>query len=161
MRLKEYDYSQAGYYYVTVCVKNMRKLLCEIEPYVGAIINRLQTSVRLSEYGNVVDEAIQNIPKCYKGVMVDKYVIMPNHVHMILVLDWEQSGRLIIAPTTRTNLSTIIQQFKRHVSKQIGKSIWQKGYHDHIIRDDVDYLRRWRYIDNNPTKWAEDEYYMK
>ncbi len=80
---------------------------------------------------------------------------MPNHIHMILMITNAVScGRLLIAPT---GVSTIIQQMKRVVSKQIGLSIWQKSYHDHIIRDEQAYQEILRYIDENPAKWSEDE----
>ena len=88
-----------------------------VVPDVGAIINRPKAVVLLSEYGRIAETAILEIPKHYHDVAVDKYVIMPNHIHMILGLT---HGRLIIAPT---NVSTIVQQLKRCVSKQIGYSI--------------------------------------
>ena len=158
MRLKAYDYSQNGAYFITICVKDKHEMLSEV---VGAIINRPQNPepyVELSEYGDVVDKAINEIPYYYKNVAVDKYVIMPNHIHMILVVDsFDNDGRLIIAPTS--NISTIIQQFKRHVTKQIGFSLWQQSFHDHIIRNEADYQSIWQYIDENPQKWEEDFYY--
>ena len=81
---------------------------------------------------------------------------MPNHIHLMLVLN-NDSGRPQVAPT----LSRIIQQFKGSVSKKIGKSIWQKGFYDHIIRDEIDYFRHLQYIEENPAKWllGKDEYY--
>jgi len=82
---------------------------------------------------------------------------MPNHIHMIVAIN---SGRLVIAPTQATpNLSTIIKQFKTAVTKQIGFSLWQKSYHDHIIRNEDEYQRIWQYIDENPARWDEDEYF--
>jgi putative transposase len=152
IRLKDYDYSQNGAYFVTICVKDRHKMLGEI---VGAIINRPNYVIQLSEYGAVVDNAINDISNHYPNVFVDKYIIMPNHIHMILLLQ-ENDGRLIIAPTT---ISTIIQQLKRYVSKQIGFSIWQKSFHDHIIRNEQEYLKIWEYIDTNPIKWQDDCYY--
>jgi len=83
---------------------------------------------------------------------VDKYVIMPNHVHLVLIIEPIEIGRPLVAPT----ISTIIQQMKGIVSKQIGFSIWQKSYHDRIIRNEKEYLKIWEYIENNPLKWNED-----
>ena len=80
---------------------------------------------------------------------------MPNHVHLILLLQEENGGRLIAAPT----VSRVIGQMKRVVSREIGVSIWQKSYHDRIIRDEAEYLKIWNYIDTNPLKWNEDCYY--
>ncbi len=102
-----------------------------------------------------MDTAIRDIPNYYPAVRVDKYVIMPNHVHMILALG--ESGRMISAPTK--SVSTIVGQMKRISSKLAGRPLWQKGFYDHIIRTEPDYLRLWQYIDLNPLKWEEDEYY--
>ena len=154
-RLQGYDYSLNGAYYLTPCVEGRHNLLGEVA--VGAIINRPQ--IILSDYGKIVDIAINNIPKYYPQINVDKYVIMPNHIHMILVIDTDNiSGRLLIAPTT---VSNVIKGMKSYVTKQIGFSMWQKSFHDHIIRDEEDYWQRWHYIDQNPIKWAEDEYYIR
>ena len=157
IRLKAYDYSQAGCYFITICVKDRREMLGKID--VGAIINRPFSPVRvtLSEYGIVTDNVIHEIPVHCPHVSVDQYTIMPNHIHLLLTL-WhdDDPGRLIIAPT---NVSTVVQQFKRRVSKLIGFSIWQKSFHDHIIRSEADYQRTWRYIDENPARWIEDDYY--
>jgi len=154
IRLTNHDYSTAGYYFITICTKDRRMALGSVIPNVGAIINRPSSGVELSEYGKIAEAAIIEIPIHYQDVTVDKYVIMPNHIHLILVIT---RGRLVIAPT---NVSVIIQQLKRYISKQIGYSIWQKSYYDHIIRDEADYMAIWRYIDDNPAKWQEDEYFQ-
>ena len=161
IRLHGYDYTSAGYYFITICVKDKNELLGSV---VGAITNRPNAAVELSEYGNITDNAINEIPIHYEGVAIDKYVIMPNHIHMIMTLGngcgngrGFDNGRLIIAPTS---VSVVIQQLKRHISKQIGFSIWQKSFHDHIIRDEAEYQRIWQYIDNNPVLWDEDMYHV-
>ena len=74
---------------------------------------------------------------------------MPYHVHLILRIESEISGRMISAPT----LSTAIGSLKRWVSKQVGRPIWQKSYYDHVIRNQKDYDEIWQYIENNPVKW--------
>ena len=164
-RLEGYDYSKDGAYFITICVKDRHELLGSV---VGAINNRPYASVELNEYGHITDIAIKEIPVHYEGVAVDNYVIMPNHIHLILTFD---TGRLIIAPTgvsvviqrliiAPTGVSVVIQQLKRHISKQIGFSIWQKSFHDHIIRDEAEYQRIWAYIDNNPELWNEDVYHV-
>ena len=95
-RLQGYDYSLSGTYYLTLCVEGRHNLLGEVD--VGAIINCPHTI--LSDCGKIVEEAIDNIPKHYPQIAVDKYVIMPNHVHIILDVDTKDAhGRLIIAPT--------------------------------------------------------------
>ncbi|WP_242871661.1 transposase [Acetanaerobacterium elongatum] len=113
----------------------------------------------LSDIGEVVNTAIQNIPTIYSNVRVDKYVIMPNHLHMIIKLysHGDDGGRLIIAPT----ISSIIRLLKSYVSKEIGFSIWQKSFHDHIIRNEQEYRDICDYIDQNPQKWQEDCYFTK
>ena len=148
IRLKEYDYSNAGCYFITICVKDGHELLWQVNP-VGAHSVRL-----LSDIGLVVKKAIENIAIIYSGIDVDKYVIMPNHIHIILRID--SSGRTLCAPTKIPN---VIKQCKEYVTKQIGFSIWQKSYHDRIIRSEAEYNRIWQYIEENPVRWVDDEYY--
>jgi REP element-mobilizing transposase RayT len=162
IRLTDYDYSQNGAYFITICVKGGHEIFWKPQSNVGAIINRPQ----LSDAGKNVDVAIENISRIYEYVVVDKYIIMPNHIHMIIVIqnndlgqDVEGYGRLLIAPTK--SLSIIIKQLKSEVTKQVGYSIWQRSFYDHIIRNENEYLKIWQYIDENPMKWEEDDYYNK
>lgn len=159
-RMKGYDYSSYGFYFVTVCTKDKTDLFWE--PFVGAAISRPSEindfNVCLSEYGKIVEEAINNISLHYSKVVVDKYCIMPNHVHLIVYLgNEENNGRIISAPT----LPTIIGQMKRFVSKQCGFPVWQKSFHDHIIRNRFDYEKIAHYIEQNPIKWKADCYYIE
>ena len=146
-RLTEYDYSQNGYYFITICTAEKRKMLCDISVGIGCA--RPQTT--LTEIGKLVAENVGILNGTYETVRVDKYVVMPNHVHLILTI---QNGRTQFAPT----VSRIVKQFKGTITKQLGFGIWQKSFYDHVIRDEEDYLRIWEYIDNNPAKWAEDKY---
>lgn len=91
----------------------------------------------------------------YDGITVDKHVIMPNHIHMIIAIT-AKGGRTQFAPT----ISRIVKQFKGSVSKQLGHSIWQRSYYEHVIRNEADYLEIWQYIDGNPSKWVDDKYYV-
>ena len=158
-RLREYDYSQNGYYFITICTTERRKMLCDIS--VGA--NCVRPKTTFTEIGRIVDENIGKLNDIYETVRVDKYVIMPNHVHFILAI---QNGRTQFAPTedTRTQfaptVSRIIKQFKGKITKEVGFSIRQKSFYDHIIRDETDYLRIWDYIEYNPDKWTEDQYFI-
>lgn len=154
IRLQNYDYSTPGAYFVTICTHERRCILSEIA--VGAAISR-PPEVWLTPYGEIVDLAIRNIPSAYPNVSVDHSVIMPNHVHLILRIHPVESGRMISAPT----LSTIVGQMKRWASKQANTALWQKSYHEHVIRSEDDYLQIWEYIENNPAKWAEDRYYAQ
>lgn len=151
-RLKGYDYSQNGAYFITICVKNRHEMLWNA---VGARIARPQNTEDLSEYGIVIKNAINNISEQYPSVLVDKYVIMPNHIHMILLVDSSGDRREMRAPT----ISTVINQMKGYVTKQIGFSLWQKLFHDHIIRNEEEYRKIWEYIDTNPLKWEDDCYF--
>lgn len=163
IRLEGYDYSSCGAYFVTVCITDRHGLLWE---NVGADIIRPNGLPPLSKYGKIVDGAINAISLHYDNVAVDKYCIMPDHIHLLVFImpnEIEQiicvngrsiveSGRIISAPT----LSTVVGQMKRWVSKQIGCSIWQKSFHDRIIRSEKGYQETWQYIDGNPANWKDD-----
>ena len=100
---------------------------------------------------------MEEIPGRYPAITVDRYVIMPNHVHLLLQIHTDPDGRSMIAPT----ISVIMQQFKGIVTKKVGIPIWQKGFYDHVIRSEQDYLDVWNYIEGNPSKWTEDALYMQ
>jgi REP element-mobilizing transposase RayT len=156
-RLKEYDYSQNGMYFVTICTKNREELFGHI---VGAVDNR-PSYAELTDLGQIIINEINIMQNIRKNVLIDHYVIMPNHIHMIIVIaiddGWPaDSGRLTTAPT----LSEIIRLWKRAISKQIGFSPWQKSYHDHIIRNEHDYNQIAEYIRNNPANWENDRFYV-
>ena len=139
-RLQGYDYSREGVVFVTVCVEGRQKILCSIrEP----VMEGDAPETVLSEIGTVVERFTNTIPG------IDKYVIMPNHVHLIVL---NQPGETI---------SQKIRSWKILISKEIGRSIWQRSFYDHVIRDEQDYLAKWKYIDDNPIKWSSDEYYQK
>ncbi len=150
-RLEGFDYSSNGSYLVTICIKDRKTPLWHS---VGADIIRPDYELiediefPLSEAGKIVKTAIDNIPNYYSCVLVDKYCIMPDHIHMIVSICAPADGRMISAPT----LSTVIGQMKRWVSKQLGKSIWQKSFNDRVIENDKAYSEVWEYINNNPRK---------
>ena len=152
-RLKDFDYSQPNAYFITICTKNKEMLFGE---NVGASIARPE-DVRLSKYGKIVVEAIEKISTIYPVITVDNYVVMPNHIHLLMQIHSDSSGRAMLAPT----ISIVIQQMKGYATKKIGRSIWQKLFHDHVIRDEKGYLKIWNYIEGNPSKWEEDCFYMK
>ena len=109
-------------------------------------------NVSLTNLGIIAQRSIEDIPKHYPVVSVDHYVIMPNHVHMLLQIHSDSNGRSMIAPT----ISTVVRLMKGTVSKLAGFAIWQKGFYDHVIRNDNDYRNIWNYTEGNPGKWAED-----
>jgi REP element-mobilizing transposase RayT len=145
IRLKGHDYAQAGVYFTTICTKDKAFFFWDAgtAKHIGRPC--------LFDVGMAVDTAINNIPKIYDGVLVDKYNIMPNHVHLILQIT--SSGRTVAVPT-------IINQMKGYVTRIIGKSVWQGRFNDRIIRDEKEYLLIWKYIDENPLKWEDDRYYV-
>ena len=158
-RLKTFDYGSAGAYFITVCTKDgdplfwnedteamIRTCLLSYQP-VGA--NRIRSF--LSEAGQIVDRAIQDISLRYQNVKVDHYVIMPNHIHILLR----------ICETSERSVSDIIGQTKRRISKELSKSMWQKSFYDHIVRDEEDWRRIWTYIENNPAHWEQDCFYTE
>ena len=147
IRLKNYDYSQNGAYFVTICVQNKHEML-------GKIVGERIALPLLTIEGTTIEHAINEIPIRYPMVKIDKYIIMPNHIHMILIISSSPSGSAMRSPT----LSTIVNQMKGYVTKQIGFPLWQRSYYDHIIRNEHEYQEIWKYIDENPLKWEDDTY---
>ena len=159
-RLKDFDYRQTGMYFITVCTKGrcgiLGQIIADDKNNVGAAF------CRPTEVGEIVKQEILGIARVYSNVVVDNYVIMPNHVHMLVSItnssgheETEVSGRQDAAPT----ISRIINQWKRAVSMKTGGSVWQKSFYDHVIRNEKDYLQTAEYIVNNPALWYEDQYY--
>ena len=146
-RIENFDYATPGAYFITVCTKNREKLLWQS---VGADIIR-PPMVPLSVIGTILEQGILQIETHYENVVVEKYCIMPDHLHLILQIKSCIDGRMISAPT----VSTIIGSMKRWVSRQVGKSIWQKSFYEHVIRNQQDYDAAWEYIQNNPLKYAQ------
>ena len=112
--------------------------------------------VALKAAGQVVEKYIKTIPG------IGAYVIMPNHVHMILHISASNilQGPMWASAPTEANVSSLIRSFKTLVTKEVGQSIWQRSYYDHIIRDEADYLIKLKYIQDNPAKWAKDLYFQ-
>ena len=149
IRLPDYDYSLPGYYFVTFCTKDHKQLL-------GRIISENELEVPemvLNRNGEIVRSCIEEISVHYPSVQTIKYVVMPNHIHLILSLASDGSDR--------PALPTVIQQLKRAVSVRTGESFWQPRYYDHVIRDENEFQEIWKYIDTNPIKWEMDQYYRR
>lgn len=149
IRLENYDYSSDGAYFVTVCV--IRKDI-SLWKNVAANCVRQNITHELSDIGKLVDNEIQKIETIYDSIKVDKYCIMPDHIHMILLIDTK--WRTQFAPT----ISRVIKQFKGAITKKLGFSIWQKSFNDEIIRNEKAYLEIWRYIDENPVKYLYEKH---
>ena len=142
-RIKEFDYSSSRYYFITVCTHHHQN-------YFGSVKqNRDNGIMVLNHYGEIAKRHIEETPAHHNGVFLIQYVIMPNHIHLVIELD-----NHITLPIT-----TVIGLLKSGISREIGFSVWQRSFHDHIIRNEIDYKRIWQYIENNPAKWAMDKYY--
>lgn len=157
---------EAGWYFVTICTQNRENFLSTIKTNVGADDSvrpcgaSAGCSVSLTEIGEVVEQCLRLINDQEEGVRLDKYVIMPNHVHAIIELEGRTGGQS--RPPLR--LQRVMQRFKSISTRQCWKfgrkTIWQRSYFDHVIRNEREYLATWQYIDDNPAQWAEDKYYI-
>lgn len=143
IRLKEFDYSSPGAYFITICVKDRKPILSEIVGDDAHIVPK--------PYGAVVEKYIRNVPE------IEKYVIMPDHIHMILRL---ADGSMWASTPTDANdlrpknrIASIIRSIKVLTTKEIGQPIFQRSYYDHVIRNQRDYNEIWEYIENNPKKY--------
>ena len=152
-RLKEYDYSSAGSYFITICSKGRKPIFSTI---VGDGFPDVPRVV-LTEYGKVINKQINLMGEYYKNIKIDNYVIMPNHIHILISVYINGSSGM---PTpTNEVIPSFVGTFKRFVNRKAGQDIFQRSYNDHIIRDERDYIGRWKYIENNPLKWELDELY--
>ncbi len=151
-RLEKYDYSQTGAYFITICVKDRKNILSKI---VGAGVPDCPR-ICLLYHGEIADRYIKQLDSFYSYLSVDKYVIMPDHIHLIISVKRGQSRTP--APTNENNknsdISKFVSTFKRFCNKEYLENIWQRSYYDHIIRNQQDYNEIWEYIENNPEKWA-------
>lgn len=159
-RIRNFDYSQSGYYFVTICVKNR-------EEWFGKIINGKMV---LNKFGKIANNVWLNIPIHYQNVILDEFVIMPNHIHGIIIIKQLHqtvgTGQCPV-PTINKNIkygliSKIINGFKNITTKKIryvyGKPSfrWQRSFYDHIIRNEQSLFAIRQYIKDNPSKWNDD-----
>ena len=161
-RLQSYDYATEGYYFVTICVEN--KICC-----FGEVIRE---EMVLNKYGKIINQFWKEIPKHYQNVVLDEFVVMPNHLHGIIIIEPRMPvGEDIILPHITgqaddirpyTNLSKVIGYFKQAVSKSIRSMglpdfSWQRSFYDHVIRKEESLNSIRQYILDNPRKWALDK----
>ena len=153
-RVTGYDYSQQGAYFVTICTLNRRKILSDI---VGTSLPGCPNApiVRLLPFGVVAEWYIRQMDAFYENLSVDKYVIMPDHIHLLISLHDSSPSEKATKPDNRGSLiPRFVGTLKRFCNKEYGQNIWQGRYYDHVIRNQQDYNEVWEYIDNNPIKWA-------
>ena len=163
LRLKNFDYSTPGAYFVTICTHNRKCILSRIVREIGE-----STEIQLTEYGKIVDRLINTVPLPYR-VTIDRYVIMPNHIHLIIMVgDRGETRAIPKSPLQirRSVISKIIGYIKMNASKEIHNTygkipVWQRGYHDHIIRNRDEYKKISRYIYENPIIWKYDCFFAE
>ncbi len=156
-RLPNFDYSTPGAYFLTICIDEKKCILGSIVGG-GALDAPL---VQLTEHGKIVQHYIES-GNNISGVTVDKYVIMPNHIHMILFVSETVSAGTLKAPSpTNAVVPHFVATFKRFVHRDLGRQIFQRSYHDHVIRGEQDYRKLWEYIDTNPARWNDDCFYLE
>ena len=156
MRLKQHNYSEGGAYFVTICTKDRARILSKVvklsDESRGDIFK-----VELSDIGEIVERQLlssESIP----GVKIDRYVIMPDHLHALILLNPKEyslkanDAQMMSSPANEI-LPRVISSFKRLCGRVIGENIFQRGYMDHIVRDKEDYETRVKYIFENPIKW--------
>ena len=161
-RLKNFDYSTPGAYFVTVCTHNRK---CTLSRVVRAIHE--SPEIQLTEYGKIVDRLINTIPQ-QSLATIDRYVIMPNHIHLVIMItDSDELRAIRESPLRgRSVISKMIGYIKMNASKEIhnrygNEIVWQRGFHDHIIRNRNDYEKISKYIYENPIIWQYDCFYTE
>ncbi|WP_036199620.1 transposase [Meiothermus ruber] len=166
VRLKGYDYTQAGAYFITICAQNRECLFGDV----------VDGEMRLNEIGLIVRDEWLKTAILRPSVVLDEYVVMPNHIHGVIIITDDcrgtlhGRGTLQRAPTieqfgkpTSNSIPTIVRLFKSATTKRInehrgtpGMPVWQRNYYEHIIRNDASLNRIRQYIVNNPIKWGLD-----
>ena len=158
-RLKGYDYNN-GAYFITLCIKNGHEILGQI---VGRGIPDAPYAIELTEYGKNLCNVIIFINKKFNNITINKYVIMPNHVHMIVFvekngnIDMKNTGAFRKPRPTNAMIPKLISSIKRYTNKSAGFKMWQNNYNDRIIRNENEYQNIWNYIENNPEKLIENK----
>ena len=118
-----------------------------------------ESAIHLLPHGSVAEKYIRQIGAFYAHLSVDKYVIMPDHIHFLLTIQETNGHPRTGVPTPRTSaVARFVGTFKRFCNKEYGGNIWQSRYYDHVIRNQTDYDEIWQYIENNPRKWFLDRY---
>lgn len=168
IRLSNHDYSSNRRYYVTICTYKK-------EYYFGEIIN---DKMILNEPGKMVQQTINEIPEYYNGIELDQYVVMPNHVHVVVVINNQLSSNgqpQGAVPTYSNNLSLsdVVHRIKTLITKKyidgvknnnwtpFNKKVWQRSFYDHIVRGDKSLQNIREYVVNNPRTWDADENKIK
>ncbi|MBU4305803.1 MAG: transposase [Candidatus Omnitrophica bacterium] len=165
-RLKEYDYSNSGWYFVTICSYNRSNIFGEYKNIVGAGLVSARNNINLSTIGQIIDNRWNDIPNQYENVALDQYIIMPNHIHGIMIINnIDKREEASPSPT----ISDIICSFKSKSTMEylnylkrnnihMPMHIWQRSFYDHIIQNNKSLHKIREYIVNNPATWDNDEH---
>ena len=174
-RYQSFDYNSSGVYFITICTQNRRCILSHI---VGTGVPDC-TQIELTKYGPIADKYIKQLKDFYNHLSVEEYVIMPNHIHLLLwvkenkyAIENGQSRTPVADGQSRTPVPTNIERansacsqfvstFKRFCNKEYGENIWQARFYDHIIHNREDYEEHVKYMYENPLRWYYDELYTE
>ncbi len=164
IRLKNFDYSSPGTYFLTICTENRNQYFWngDVDPQTFHWISTGEHCARpqnlpLSSVGKIVLEELEKWNETYDAVRLYSYVIMPNHLHIMVFISPDIFGN----PKSAPSIDRMVKQFKGCVTKKVGKSIWQKSFMEHVIRDQNDYNVRANYIYENPIRWHYDSLYTE
>ena len=154
-RLRDYDYGTAGAYFVTICTQNRRCLLSRI---VGRGL--APAEIQYTAYGEIAQEQLLLLEQRYPSLKIDQYVIMPNHIHAVLLL--EETAGATVSPT----IMDIVCAYKSLTTRKCKKAqpvdkLFQTSFYEHVIRNREDYNEIAEYIVNNPKQWELDRLYSK
>lgn len=154
IRLPDYDYSALGAYFVTICTHDRRCILSSVCG--GDPCGR--PSLTLTEHGKLVEQCLKQTKNLY-AVQIKPFVIMPNHIHFICLIG-QTRATTRVAPTLGRIVGALKSLSANHCrEKGLTGSLWQRGYYEHVIRNEKDYNEICEYIENNPARWVEDRYY--
>lgn len=156
-RISEYDYSQNGAYFVTICTQERKQILSKISVGTPLLGCPQVPCPELLPHGKIAEKYIRQMDAFYDHLSVDKYVIMPDHIHLLITIHGPSGHPGRGVPTEKqartSTIARFVGTFKRFCNKEYGTNIWQARYYDHVIRNQQDYDEIWEYIDNNPQKW--------
>ena len=150
IRYKNFDYSQCGSYFITICTRNRENLFWDMKKvYQTKQTNDLEHIINseflpLNNVGKIIEKNLMVWQNTYKNVKIENFVIMPNHIHLIVSILGSESGN------KNPDVSRMVSQFKARVTKETGQSIWQKSYFDHIIINEKEFNNYFDYIESNP-----------
>lgn len=150
-RLALYNYNQNGVFFITICTLDRKKILSRIAVETPLPGCPGPPKIELLRHGSIADRYIHQLNSFYDHLSVEKYVIMPDHIHLLIAVNGHPG---MDASAKRTSLiGQFVGTLKRFCNREYGENIWQNGYYDHVVRNQTDYDSIWEYIDHNPHKW--------